>query len=175
MKRHKLSLAILVLVALALPIVVGAQRAGRAAWPKKDGVYLAASSGSMPEFPRTFSGYRPTGNLDYWDHKLPFSLHGSIRLFEGNAWEKISDDFPITMNHCSAGIWMIRWRSANPNVRIASGIANDANRVEYQKTGTFGYMQSYNCEQPVFKFVASRDSSTLVDMYYELKLWRAAP
>jgi hypothetical protein len=175
MKLPKLFFAILIPGMLLLPIDVGAQRDRRATWPKKDGVYLAASSNSIPEFPRTLSGYKPTGNLDYWDHTLPFSLHGSTRLFESNGWEKISDDFPITMNHCSAGVWMIRWRSANPNVRIASGIGNDADHVESQKTGSFGYMQSYNCEQPVFKFVGSRDSSTLVDIYFELKFWRAAP
>lgn len=32
-----------------------------------------------------------------------------------------------------------------------------------------------NCDQPMFKFADSRNGDTLVDIYYELKFWQAAP
>jgi hypothetical protein len=161
---------------VSLPLVVGAQRNRPTAWPSKGGVYLATASQTIPAFPRTLAGFRSTGNLDYWDHSLRFSLHGSTRIFEGNGWERISDDFPMTMNHCSDGAFMLRWRSANPKVRITSAVGyHFTNQIYAQKTGAFGYMQGSNCEEPLFKFVGSSDTSTLVDIYYELKFWRAAP
>jgi len=45
------------------------------------------------------------------------------------------------------------------------------------KIGSFGYMSGTNCEQPMFKFsgAVNGDKSTLVDVYYELKFWQAAP
>ena len=114
MKQLRFSLIIAVFAALLLPFLADAQRAARSVWPKKDGVYLARSSETIPPFPRTLSGYRATGNLDYWDNPLPFTLHGSVRIHQGFGWQGISDDFPMTMNHCSAGAFMIRWRSIIP-------------------------------------------------------------
>jgi hypothetical protein len=35
----------------------------------------------------------------------------------------------------------------------------------------YGYMYGTNCDQPLFKVT----ESTLVDVYYELKFWQAAP
>jgi hypothetical protein len=45
------------------------------------------------------------------------------------------------------------------------------------KTGSFGYMFGTNCEQPLFKFASTvkGNKSNLVDIYYELKFWQAAP
>lgn len=176
MNRFRFSLAV-TLVTVCLPAFVGAQRAGRSNWPK-DGVYLATSSETIPQFPRALSGYRPTGDLDYWDHPLPFSLHGSIRISQGGGWQAISDDFPKTMNHCSAGVFMIRWRSDNPNVLVSTALANELDTPETSvQTGRFGYMRGWNCVQPAFKFgrAINGNKSNLVDIYYELKFWRAAP
>ena len=38
-----------------------------------------------------------------------------------------------------------------------------------------GHHIAPNCEEPLFKFASTGDSSTLEDIYYELKFWRAAP
>jgi hypothetical protein len=38
-------------------------------------------------------------------------------------------------------------------------------------------MSGSNCEQPMFKFAGTvkGNKSTLVDIFYELKFWQAAP
>jgi hypothetical protein len=181
-KQLMFSLIIAVFAALLLPFLADAQRAARSVWPKKDGVYLAKSSETIPPFPRTLSGYRATGNLDYWDNPLPFTLHGSVRIHQGFGWQGISDDFPMTMNHCSAGAFMLRWRSDNPDVLISSMLADEINyRYPFPgntvQTGRFGYMQGFNCVQPAFKFsrAINGNKSNLVDIYYELEFWRASP
>lgn len=178
MNRFRFSLMAVILATVFLPALVGAQRATRSPWPKKDGVYLATSSETIPQFPGALSGYRSTGDLDYWDNHLPFSLHGSVRIFQGNGWQGISDDFPKTMNHCSAGKFMMRWRSDNPNVLVSTALAWESDILEPPtQTGRFGYMRGWNCVEPVFKFARAinGNKSTLVDIYYELKFWRAAP
>jgi len=106
---------------------------------------------------------------------MPFRVSGSTRTFQGKGWEPLPN-FPVQMNHCDAGMFMIRWRSANPNVRIESALGYHYTGVIYaSKPGQFGYMQGTICEEPLFKFVSSGDTSTLVDIYYELKFWQAAP
>ena len=78
---------------------------------------------------------------------------------------------------------MLRWRSANPDVRIASVLSGSGDGQPYlapgrnPKTGSFGYMYASNCEEPMFKFVnaVNDNTSNLVDIYYEVKFWRAAP
>jgi|SRR5882724_3441521 len=150
------------------------RRTNRVGWPKTKGFYVANSSETIPLFPRTLNGYRLLGNnRSYWDK--PFNLKGSTRVFEGNGWEPLPN-FPLTMNHCSDGVFMIRWRSANPKVRIATALGYHYTGVIYaSKTGTFGYMQGTNCEEPLFKFASGNDTSTLVDIYYDLQFWQAAP
>jgi len=146
-----------------------------APWPMHPGVYIATSSETIPHFPHELSGYRAAGNKDYWDRS--FVTQGSIRIFEGNDWEPIPD-FPLTMNHCSDGVFMIRWRSANPEVLIASALSyHYLNEIYTTETGKFGYMQGTNCEEPMFKFVGTLkgNESNIVDVYYELKFWQAAP
>ncbi len=82
------------------------------------------------------------------------------------------------MNGCSAGVFMIRWRLSDSEVRVQSSVrfSNEDTRAT-TKTGLFGYMSGSNCEQPMFKFASTvnGNESTLVDVYYELKFWQAAP
>ena len=146
-------------------------------WPKQQGVYIATSSASIPAFPRTLRQYRFAGkNKDYYGES--YNTDGNTRIFEGKNWEELYQ-FPHSMNHCSDGVWMLRWRSANPAVRISTGIVNNTydQGVSNGKIGTYGYMYATNCEQPYFKFAkATRDNgSNLVDIYYEIKFWKAAP
>jgi len=147
----------------------------RLKWPKPLGTYIAASSETIPPFPRSLSGYRSEEGKDFWNK--PFPVKGRIRILQNNGWQGIPN-FPHTMNGCSSGVFMIRWRSADPNVRLQSSTGYSA-AVASQgaKTGVFGYMSATNCEQPMFTFGDSpaQDGSTLVDIYYELKFWQAAP
>ena len=146
-------------------------------WPKDFGAFIGASSEEIPAFPSTLSGFRSQDGKDFWSK--PFSTKGYIRAHQGNDWEGIWK-FPCTMNGCSHGVFMIRWRSADPVIRIHSVVAYSSaviSRPEV-KTGTFGYMSGTNCEQPMFKFADSIyrvQGSLLVDVFYELKFWQAAP
>ncbi len=91
-------------------------------WPSErdtDGVYVATSSETIPTFPLTLSGYRSENGRDFWGKR--FVTKGTLRIFEGRGWEVIPD-FPLTMNGCSAGVFMIRWRSANPDVQVAGAL-----------------------------------------------------
>jgi hypothetical protein len=161
-----------------LPVALSANgqtRRARLSWPRKEGVYLATSSETIPAFPRALSGYRSEGGKDFWGR--PFEIRGTLRVGEGNGWTEIPD-FPNTQNGCSAGAFMIRWRSSSPDVLVAStkGYSRDSD-LDAPKTGAFGYMYGHNCEQPLFRFAGTRNGndSTLVDIYYELKFWQAAP
>ena len=81
-------------------------------WPKDFGEYIANSSEEIPLFPSTLSGFRSENGKDFWDK--PFPVKGSIRLGQGGEWQGIWK-FPNTMNGCSHGVFMARWRSADPN------------------------------------------------------------
>jgi len=173
--RSYIAVAASLLMAALLSLGVEAQRNNVSpAWPKQMGAYIATSSEAIPLFPRTLSGYRSEDAKDFWGK--PFSTKGSMRVFQGKDWDGIWQ-FPNTMNGCSSGVFMIRWRSADPNASVQSSAANNAAIASGSQTkpGIFGYMSGTNCDQPMFKFVDSRDGSTLVDVYYELKFWQAAP
>jgi hypothetical protein len=140
-------------------------------WPKKAGVFIATSSEAIPPFPRSLSGYRSENNTDFWNK--PFTLRGSLRLFGKDEREGIPH-FPNTMNGCSAGVFMVRWRSADPSVAVQSSVRYSSTVPSgTTRTGVFGYMSGSNCEQPMFKVEVA--GSHMVDVYYELKFWQAAP
>jgi hypothetical protein len=95
-----------------------AQRsAARPGWPISKGVYIATSSESIPLFPRTLSGYRSEDEQDFWNKSFP--SRESVRVFEGHDWRGLQK-FPLTMNGCTAGVFMIRWRSSDPDLPILS-------------------------------------------------------
>ncbi len=146
-------------------------------WPKEFGAYVTASSEEIPVFPSTLSGFRSEDRKDFWGK--PFSTTGWIRIFQGSDWEGIRE-FPHTMNGCSHGVFMIRWRSGDPNIRVHPVAAYSAAVASWPevKTGVFGYMSGTNCEQPMFKFadtICRVQGTLLIDLFYELKFWQAAP
>jgi hypothetical protein len=175
LKPAKKSLAALSLLA-ALCSPQGQAQGSHAppSWPKDRGEYVVTSSESIPAFPGTLSGYRTENDKDFWDK--PFRSRGTVRIFQGNEWQGLSK-FPNTMNGCSSGVFMIRWRTSNPNVQVQSSVRYSKDTSGTTKAGSFGYMSGTNCEQPMFKIEGTRngDKSTLVDVYYELKFWQAAP
>jgi hypothetical protein len=164
----------LIVLAVSAPLLLLGQSNVRPPWPKQFGAYVATSSKTIPLFPHALSGYRSEDGKDFWGK--PVSTRGTIRVFKGKDWEGIWK-FPNTMNGCSSGVFMIRWRSADSHLLIQTSAANNAAVASRSQTkpGMFGYMSGTNCDQPLFKFVGSNDAGTLVDVFYELKFWQAAP
>jgi hypothetical protein len=153
-----------------------AERSPARLWPEQLGGYVATSSEAIPAFPSELSGYRFEAGKDFWGK--PFSEKGTIRVFQRSGWQGIPK-FPATMNGCSSGVFMIRWRSAHPETPVESSLRsyNALVEVDTKPAQGFGYMSGTNCEQPMFKFPdePNRYGATLVDVYYELKFWQAAP
>jgi hypothetical protein len=151
-------------------------RPARPSWPGQLGGYVASSSEAIPAFPSELSGYRFEVGKDFWGR--PFSEQGTIRVFQGSGWQGIPK-FPATMNGCSSGVFMIRWRSAHPDTPVESSLRsyNAVTAVDTKPAQGFGYMSGSNCEQPMFRFPdePNHHGGTLVDVYYELKFWQAAP
>jgi len=143
-------------------------------WPIQQGAYVTTLSESIPLFPQRLSGYRSEVGQDFWGK--PFPSRGSMRIFQGQDWRGIPE-FPNSMNGCSSGLFMIRWRSADPETRVQSSARYNEEFGGAVKTGTFGYMSGTNCEKPMFKFgnTVNKYGPNLVDIYYELKFWQAAP
>lgn len=174
----RIGIALFLAVFCFLPVGFNASsqtRRTRTPWPKKQGAYVSTSSETIPDFPRALSGYRSEVNTDFWGNS--FKTRGSLRVFEGQGWETIYE-FPNTQNGCSAGLFMIRWRVANPNVRVASAVGYSTdNPYTRARASNYGYMFGTNCEQPMFRYAdnVKDDGSNLVDVYYELKFWQAAP
>jgi hypothetical protein len=160
---------------LVTPLGMGAQQStAQPIWPKTKSEYVATSFEQIPAFPRLLSGYRSENDMDFWNK--PFPSKGSIRIVSGNGWQGL-DDFPNTMNHCDAGVFMIRWRLVNSNVRIQSSLRYSIDdKSATTKTGTFGYMSGSNCQQPMFRFgeTANGSASDFVDLDYELRFWQKA-
>jgi hypothetical protein len=148
--------------------------ATRPPWPKKVGEYSATSGDAIPRFPRTLSGYHSEEHKDFWGK--PYATKGTVRIFHGVDWQGLPD-FPNTMNGCANGVFMIRWRLSDPDVRVHSTARNSSTSGGTVATGAFGYMYATNCDQPLFKFAGTinNNESTLVDVFYELKFWQAAP
>jgi hypothetical protein len=175
MVKTRISFIVFLMAAL-IPLSATSQRsAAQRSWPKAMGVYVAASSEALPLFPHQLNGYRSEEGQDFWGK--PFSAKGTLRVFQGNGWQGIPK-FPNTMNGCSSGVFMIRWRSADPSVHLQSSASySGATASQGMKTGAFGYMSATNCDQPLFNFgdAPAPNGNTLVDVYYELKFWQAAP
>jgi hypothetical protein len=151
------------------------QTTGPLVWPNTQGEYVASSNERIPPFPTALSGYRSENDRDFWNKS--FASRGKLRVFEGGGWQGLPN-FPNTMTGCSAGVFMIRWRLSDANARVHSSVRfsrEDASATS--KTGSFGYMSGNNCQQPMFEFARTvrGHKSTLVDIYYELKFWQAAP
>jgi hypothetical protein len=139
---------------------------------ENSGSFISASRQSLPNFPATIPGFYHESGKDFWGK--PFEERGTIRLFDGSKWEGIPE-FPSSSNGCGNGRFMVRWRSANPDVVIKAGISFGWTSATSVKDGMQGYIVGSNCHSPVFKFSHTKNGnqSNLVDVYYEVKFWRA--
>ncbi len=129
----------IILIAVLFLLGAAQSQQTRPTWPKQLGAYVATSSEAIPLFPSTWSGFRSEEGKDFWGK--PFSTKGTIRVFQGTDWEGIPN-FPNTMNGCSAGVFMIRWRSAYASDRIQTSAVNNAAVASRFQTrpGVFGYI-----------------------------------
>lgn len=137
-----------------------------AAWPPlQDGSHaLANASGEPPPFPVTVPGYTLSGAV----------TRETVRVFEDNDYSELTD-FPYTMNGCAQQRFYVRWRSLNPNaVALAAEVYNDNGDFIVDSkvaSGRVGWMSSYGCTEPGFKFRSSTDGSTLFDIVVEYQRW----
>ena len=161
-----------------MPLLVSNTHATSKSWPSEDGVHVSILSKSLQVFPKISSGYRYAGhNMDYWGK--PFSTKGTIHLVNGADWKGITS-FPVQMNKCIYGRYMVRWWLANQGLRVNSTIgvpsysgdgipSYDKELLDKTKTGAAGYMQGSVCDEPVFKF---KGTSNTVDLNYEVEFWQ---
>lgn len=105
-------------------------------------------------------------------------------MFEGDAPQSITDcssnaggcsEFPDTQNSCGKGLFILRWRTDNPDVSIASSTEFGRTVPSAQKAGKKGYIIGSNCHRPLFGFgkVEGRNGSNLVDVTYEVRFWKS--
>ncbi len=151
-------------------------------WPLTQGAYIAGASDSIPPFPEAVSGYESEEGRDYWGKNFP--SRGTVYAFDDSTWVAVSPRLPATMNGCSEGIFMIRWRTLSPDIAVESSLGpyttENIPRLEQLIAGraapspsTSGYMVGTNCDEPMFKFSRSgaKSDSTRVQISYELKFW----
>lgn len=123
-------------------------------------------------FPTAMDGYLPAGEDQTFVRLVGEDIQGII-------------DFPATMNGCSHGRFVVRWRSLDPDALIEfapvyGGTAPDQLIVVDGTTpqrGTAGYWESESsCEQPSWKRVDDGvDESAITDVTVEYQEWIAAP
>jgi len=163
-------------------VIAGSVSAEASPWEKGDRyssrAFAISEQSNIPDFPDTLEGFRHRPGLDFWGE--PYKEINSVRVFSGEDWTELYPSFPKTMNGCSAGWYMVRWRSQNPDVLIesATGYHGDVRiRESVAPPAIKGIMQGSNCSEPLFKFSRTKngDSSTLTDVVYEIKFWHEAP
>jgi len=125
----------------------------------------------------------------------------SIRLFEGESWRPFLTPYRAGNSlSCKPAIWVIRWRSQNPSVKVdISGTSGgfdvgnptdsfgepitDGNFNEetdwvafYEPeefiTGSAGYSAAPSCSQPVFRWNSNpAGDANLADISFEYQIW----
>jgi serine/threonine protein kinase len=123
---------------------------------------LAFPAGTTPPpFPAKVSGYT-----------LENAWRDTPRAFQGAEWTTLYE-FPATMNGCSQQRFYIRWRSVNPNATIEASLISSFDEILLHgpAPGAAGWMSSYGCAQPAFRFITSTDDSSLSDIVVEVQQW----
>ena len=128
---------------------------------------------STPAFPESIANYELT----------QVSNSQSIRIFQEDGWvvpipelDPVSDG-GASMS-CEPQIWVLRWRSDNPDVtiQVSTGITDFGySRVSKIFTGGAGYLASPTCQVPAFKFGKSDIGATLVEVNFEYEIWSYKP
>lgn len=169
--------------ALAVSIVVGIQGPPATQAVETAGASTARIPGSfkvagrvkayvwtkqVPEFPRKVRGFQLDGT----------SVQTETRLFEPEGWKALIPLDRGLAGHCDSWMWVVRWRSRNPDVVVASGLLDTALPPPYSPLrmtkGGAGYMTGSACVSPGLRFdsTLNGNASNLVDIDYEYQVWR---
>lgn len=131
-------------------------RAKAISWAKK-----------VPAFPRSIRGYA----LDSQSAQL------ETRIFQGDDWEPLRPLNQGLANRCDSWIWVVRWRSRNPDVVLKTSLLDTALPPPYSgwrvSKGGAGYMYGNACASPGLRFgrTLNGNRSNLVDVDYEFQIW----
>ena len=149
------------------------------------------SSCKVPDFPTKIKDYELDRTVE----------NQSIRIFEGLGWSPFLTPYRTgnTMS-CNPEIWIVRWRSQNPSVKIkVSGtyggfdagdptdffgepitdgsFDEDSDWVAFYEPEKFliggaGYQSGPSCSQPVFKWDSNpAGDANLADVSFEYQIW----
>lgn len=136
---------------------------------------LTLGNGPSPPFPDTLDGWEPREDGEWTS---------SVRVFSGGEWSPVSAegysaDFPATMNGCSQGRTLVRWRAVNEGTRIRASwqhaTAAEGVGMGDALTGERGWMILDGCQVPLFQLVGAGGESTLADVAVSVKQYTPAP
>ncbi|MDO5669480.1 MAG: hypothetical protein Q4G50_05705 [Corynebacterium sp.] len=112
----------------------------------------------------------PDAPQEWGEYQLRRSWDGMTRVFANADFSPISDDgggrFPATMNRCGIGMYLVTFKSVNPNVDIAAQLIDAAGGTAAEENINEGWSLSTNCETPAYVFLNSSDISNLGDVAY---------
>lgn len=113
----------------------------------------------IPEAPQRWGQYKLRHN---WD--------GQVRVFQHSSNTEIlgpeGGRFPSSMNGCGAAMYLVTFKSVNPEVSIAIHLMNAAGSSSASEVLNQGWSLSTNCETPTFEFVSSSGVSNRGDVSY---------
>lgn len=122
----------------------------------------------VPRFPIAIPGYSLKGKAEQTE----------TRIFKGGKWEALSPLDQSLAGRCDSWIWIVRWRSRNPEVTVKSALIDTAvpppySSVGRSSTGGAGYIWGNACLSPGLKFASAvnGNGSNLVDIDYEYQVW----
>lgn len=137
-----------------------------------DPVNIVLATGvTPPEMPTELKGWKPIGPVGTTE----------VRVFEGEPFAYSLDIGPST-NRCGDAMWTVRWRVANPDVLVRTGLAftallanGDQSDVQLDpQLGGAGFMSDFICKTPVFAWGSSAGQGNLVDVIVEYQQWGQA-
>lgn len=130
----------------------------------------------LPELPEEIPGYIRYEGVD--SAGLSGTVRtGEIRVFQSESKPEVIWDFSTRMNNCLSTIWVLRWKSTNPDVLIKVSHEIDSYGVPLisglnpwnAPAAAAGIMSNSACLQPGFVFGGSLNGnpSNLVDVALE--------
>lgn len=122
-------------------------------------------SATVPSFPRSVPGY-----------KLQSRRRVTHRVFKGDRWREIYGFPGAFVDTCGERVWIVRWRSANPDVTVSSAVGAIIPRVmtgSISMPGGAGYISGLSCVEPMLRFAGTLrgNRATLADIYIEWQIW----
>lgn len=130
----------------------------------------------LPELPEEITGYVRYEGVDSAGLSGPIRT-GEVRVFESESDPEILWDFSTRISNCFSTIWVLRWKSTNPDVLIQASHEIDVYGVPLTgglnpwnaPAAAAGIMSNSACFQPGFVFggALNGNRSNLVDVALE--------